>query len=116
MTDLRDQLLAIERELAGGTGDAYRARLTDDAVVVVPGAAITREQCAFAIDATPGWEEFAIQDERVVELGPDAAFLTYRWTSRRGEETYTALMSSVYVRRDGEWKLALHQQTSAEPG
>src|SRR3954471_19406971 len=89
---------------------AYREHLTDDAVVVVPGAAITREQTALAIDATPGWDEFEITDERVVPLTDDSAILTYRWTSRRGDETYEALMSSVYVKRDGEWKLSLHQQ------
>src|SRR3954447_26263147 len=116
MTSLRDTLLTIERTLGGGTGDAYREHLTDDAVVVVPGAAISREQTAFAIDATPGWDEFEITDERVVELTDDSALLTYRWSSRRGDETYEALMSSFYVRQpDGTWKLALHQQTPASP-
>ena len=110
-----DELLEIERELGGGTGDTYRKHLTDDAVVVVPGAAITREQTAFAIDATPGWDEFEITEDRVVPLTDDSAILTYRWSSRRGDETYEALMSSVYVRRDGEWKLALHQQTPVTP-
>jgi hypothetical protein len=111
-----DELLKIERELGGGDGDAYRKHLTDDAVVVVPGAAITREQCAFAIDATPGWDEFEIEDARVVELTPDSRVLTYRWSSRRGDDvTYEALMSTVYVRRGGDWKVALHQQTPARP-
>jgi len=116
VADLSDTLLQIERALGGGTGDTYRQHLTDDAVVVVPGAAITREQCAYAIDATPGWDEFDITDERVVELTPDSALLTYRWSSRRGDETYDALMSSVYVKQpSGEWKLALHQQTPVSP-
>jgi len=37
--------------------------------------------------------------------------LTYRWRSRRGDSTYAAVMSSVYARRDGAWRLVLHQQT-----
>jgi ketosteroid isomerase-like protein len=116
MSDLRETLLTIERALGGGTGNTYRQHLTDDAVVVVPGAAITKEQCAYAIDATPAWDEFELTDERVVELTPDSALLTYRWSSRRGDETYDALMSSVYVKQsDGSWKLALHQQTPASP-
>jgi ketosteroid isomerase-like protein len=116
MTGLQDTLLRIERALGGGTGDTYRQHLTDDAVVVVPGAAIDREQTAFAIDATPGWDEFEISQERVVRLTDDSAVLTYRWSSRRGNETYEALMSSVYVKQpDGGWKLALHQQTPAQP-
>lgn len=117
MIDLHQTLLQIERTLGGGRGDDYRAHLTEDAVVVVPGAAITREQCAHAIDATPGWEEFEITGDRLVELTPDSALITYRWRSSRGEVTYEALMTSVYVRQTGagEWKLALHQQTPVNP-
>ena len=40
-----------------------------------------------------------ITQERVVRLTDDSALLTYRWSSRRGEATYEALMSSVYVRQ-----------------
>src|SRR4051812_25994421 len=115
MADLSETLLDIERALGGGDGDAYRAHLTDDAVVVVPGAAITREQTAQAIDATPGWDEFTITDDKFVQLTPDSALITYRWSSNRGDETYEALMSSVYVKQAGEWKLALHQQTPVNP-
>jgi ketosteroid isomerase-like protein len=116
MPDLRETLLALERALGGGDGDAYRAHLTDDAVVVVPGAAITREQTAHAIDATPGWDDFEITDDRLIELTPDSALITYRWRSSRGDETYEALMTSVYVKQPGgEWKLALHQQTPVNP-
>ena len=40
------------------------------------------------------------------------AILTYRARAVRGDtERYQALVSSVYVRRDGAWKLAFHQQT-----
>ena len=116
MSELANELLRIERALGGGSGDAYREHLTGDAVVVVPGAAIDREQTAFAIDATPGWDEFEITNDRVVQLTDESALITYRWSSRRGEETYEALMSSVYVKQpDGSWKLALHQQTPASP-
>jgi hypothetical protein len=86
---MKDELLRIEHELGTGDGDA----------------------CIAAMDQSPGWEETEISDARVVELGPDAAALTYRWRSRRGDATYEAAMSSVYVRREGRWQLALHQQT-----
>lgn len=116
MADLHETLLQIERTLGGGDGAAYRAHLTDDAVVVVPGAAITREQSAEAIDATPGWDEFDITEDKLVELTPESALITYRWSSSRGDETYEALMSSVYVKQaGGDWKLALHQQTPVTP-
>lgn len=108
---MRDELLRIEHELGTGGGDAYRRHLVDDAVVVVPGAVLDREACAEAMDASPGWDEHAIDDARVLHPTADTAVLTYRWRSRRGESTYAAVMSSVYVRRDGAWRLVLYQQT-----
>lgn len=110
-----DELLKIDESLARGTGDDYRARLTDDAVVLLPGlGALDREACAAAVDQSAGmppWGEIAMTDARLIPLGDDAAAIAYRFDSDRGGTRYVALMSSVYVRRDGEWKLALHQQT-----
>jgi hypothetical protein len=110
-----DELLRIDESLARGTGDDYRARLTDDAVVLLPGmGALDREACAQAVDQAvggPGWGEIEMADPRLIELGPDAAAIAYRFSSERAGRPYVALMSSVYVRRGGGWKLALHQQT-----
>jgi hypothetical protein len=115
---ISEQLLAIERELADGAGDAYRRHLRDDAVVIVPGQALTKDTTAAAMDDSPGWDEFTISDERVLELAGAAALLTYRFSGRRGEGfSYSALMSSVYERRDGDtWQLVLHQQTPLADG
>jgi hypothetical protein len=110
---IREKLLAIERELADGEGDAYRRHLRDDAVVIVPGQALTKDATAAAMDDSPGWDESRISDERVLELGDAVAVLNYRFSGRRGEDfSYSALMSSIYERREGEtWQLVLHQQT-----
>ena len=111
MDAVHEELLRIERELGAGPGDPYRRHLAEDAVVVVPGAVLDREACAAALDASPGWDEWTISDARTRSLTPDSAVLTYRWHSRRGDATYSATMSSVYARRDGAWRLVLHQQT-----
>lgn len=44
-------------------------------------------------------------------LADDAATLVYRASAQRGDVGFEAWMSSTYVRRDGEWKLAVYQQT-----
>ncbi len=111
MESVYDELLRIEGELADGPGDPYRRHLAEDAIVVVPGAILTREACAAAMDASARWDEHKITDARTIALTPDSAVLSYRWHSRRGESTYAAVMSSVYARRDGAWQLVLHQQT-----
>ena len=68
-----------------------------------------------------GWTSHEIHDGALLlRLGPDVASITYRATAvRAGQDPYHALFTSVYVRREGAWKLALHQQTpvpSADDG
>ncbi len=108
---LEDDLFATERALASGGADEYRAHLTPDAVVIVPGMALDRDATIEGMAASPGWDEISMHDERLTMLAPGAALIDYRFTGRRGEVTYEALMGSVYVERDGRWLMAHHQQT-----
>jgi hypothetical protein len=111
MGQITEQLLAYEHALATGQGDAYRARLAEDAVVVVPGYVLDRDATIAAMDASPGWDEVDLAGASTRPLGEDGAVLTYTFTGRRGEYEYRAVLSSAYARRDGDWKLVLHQQT-----
>jgi hypothetical protein len=115
MDTVHNTLLEIEHELGSASGDAYRRHLAEEAVVIVPGHALGHDACIAAIEQSPGWDEFEITDPRVLEVGADGALLTYRWRSRRGDAEYVALMSTVYARRDGAWRVVLHQQTP-QPG
>ena len=106
------ELLEIEEELAGGSGAEYERRLAEDAVVIVPGRALGKNETVSAMNESPGWEEFRIAGARVIEPRPGIAVLTYRFDGRRGNaHTYAALMSSIYSSANGEWRLLLHQQT-----
>jgi hypothetical protein len=111
MSDLADTLLPLERALAGGGGDEYRARLAEEAVVIVPGAVLDRDSTVAAMDASSGWDDFAFEGVRALPIGDDAGLLTYTFEGRRGAQHYRAVLSSVYVRRDGDWRMVLHQQT-----
>ena len=51
--DLKQVLYGIERELATGDGVAYRRHLIDDAIVIVPGQRLDKQQTIAAIDASP---------------------------------------------------------------
>lgn len=114
---LAADLYAIEEELASGDGDVYDRHLAADALVVVPGAVLDREGTVAAMDASPGWDEFSLDERGVSELADDAALLTYRFHGRRGEDIYEAILASAYRRDpDGGWKLAHHQQTPIESG
>jgi hypothetical protein len=88
-----------------------------DAVVLLPGIGLLdREACAAAVDQAglPAWGEIQFSDARLVSLTGDAAAIAYRFDGERGSSRYVALMASAYVRRDGAWKLALHQQTPVD--
>ena len=113
MADLQ-LLLDIERELAGAVdGDPYRRHLREDAVLVVPGGALDKETTAAALDdpESPPWSEFALQEPKLLMLGPDAAVITYVFSGHRGEDTYDAILTSSYVRDGEHWLLVFHQQT-----
>jgi hypothetical protein len=109
--DLEATLLGIESALAAGGADAYRQHLADEALVVVPGMVLDREATIEAIASSPGWDVATMDDATTLRLSEDTAVITYRFDGRRGEEAYVALLSSVYVSREGRWLLAFHQQT-----
>jgi hypothetical protein len=116
--ELLEALLRVDEALAHGTGDHYRQVLTDDAVVALPGMGLLdREACAAALDASDatGWDSIEMHDARFIPLADGAVAIAYRFHGTRGDFRYAALMTSTYVQREGEWKLALHQQTPLEP-
>jgi hypothetical protein len=106
-------LWELEMDLWRAGADVYRQRLTDDALMVFPGMVLTKPQTVDSIVAAPRWTSVSFSDQRLVRLAEDAVALIYHASgSREGDETpYSARVSSVYVRREGEWRLALHQQS-----
>jgi hypothetical protein len=114
---LPEQLIGMEREgwealVAGNGGTYYRRHLTPNAIMAFSFGVLTREATIDAIESAPPWESFEMRDPQVVELGPDSGIVVYSVRAQRpGEEPYSAVVSSTFVRdRDG-WKLAFHQQT-----
>jgi hypothetical protein len=113
---MQDQLLAIERRLWTNDAAFYEAHLTDDALLIYLGKpALSRgmSQSRQSERRTPKAGDGNRTDIGCVRIGPDAALLTYRVSARWAHEASgsSALASSLYVRRDGSWKLAFHQQT-----
>ena len=115
------ELTSIERKLWRNDAALYKDSLTEEALLVfAETGVITRDVAVDAIrkENAEGrrWADVRFDDVRTLGLGEDAALLTYKATARwEGEaEQMIALCTSAYVKRNGAWKLALHQQTALD--
>jgi hypothetical protein len=114
-----DELVSLEhagwRSLCEGTGGRFYGELmTPDAVMVLAhGQVLDRPAVVASLDGAPAWASYEIVDARAVEVGQGAVALVYTGRASRGgdDRDFVALMSSVYTRRAGRWRLALYQQT-----
>lgn len=111
MSDLESILWQREHGFWMGDAEYYRRNLSEDALMVFPGMVLDRAASIEAIGAAPRWTTVTFEDQRSVVLSGEVVVLHYRATARREEFPYQALATSVYVKRDDVWRLAVHQQT-----
>ena len=118
--DTEKALLDLERSgwdsLCNSTGaQFYGDLMTDDGVMVLAnGVVMDRDAVIASMEHAQPWQSYDIDDHRVVAVGPDSAAIVYLGTGyRHGDQpAFVGLMSSIYVRQDGRWRLALYQQTA----
>jgi ketosteroid isomerase-like protein len=120
MTEITDDLPArlLHEEHAGwralceGRGAEYYYRvMTRDAVMLVPGRVLDRGTILASLEGLPPWDSYEIHDPRVVRLPAGGGILFYRALAKRGGTAHDIRMSTTYVRQDGGWAIAAHQQT-----
>jgi hypothetical protein len=121
--ELEQQLLDIERKLWTNDAVFYKHNLIEESLLVFPETGvITRSVAVDAIVAENAegrrWAEVQFDDVRSLQLADEAALLTYKVAARwaHDKSKTSALASSVYVKRNGAWKLAFHQQTPIAAG
>ena len=112
---IEDKLYALEQGFWTGGGDFYRAHLDDMCLTVFPEmtALLDREKIAQQVGDTR-WGDLAMTRKGYLSLAPDFAIICYESSARRGDRAYRALVSSGYVQRGEDWKMAFHQQTPLE--
>jgi hypothetical protein len=117
--DPHDELIALETDgwhalsADAAAAQAFYGDVLDETVVMLlPGGLRLADRGAI-LDSMGGapWASFELEDPQVVMLGDDGAVVVYGVVAVRDGTEYAALVSSAYVRRDGAWRLALHQQT-----
>lgn len=121
MDALLEELLTLEHAgweaLCSSSGAGFYGDLmTDDGVMVLAdGSVFDRPAVIASLDGAPAWEDYTIDDPRLVRIGSEAA-IVYSSVARRGDTTFAARMSSVYVHEGDRWRLALYQQTPTAAG
>lgn len=123
MTVPIDDILALEQQgwesLCRGNGAGFYGQLmTDDAVMVLAhGLVLDRSAVIASLDDAPTWDRYEISDARLVQVNDDAVILVYTGRASRADEPpFHAVMSSVYARSSGLWRLTLYQQTVVPDG
>ncbi len=118
MTSLLEELLELEhagwRSLCNSTGgDFYGDLMTADGHMVLANGAVM--SCAAVIESlqhAPPWSSYTIDEPQATLLSDEVAALIYTGTGHRDDgDDFTAIMTSIYVRRASGWQLAHYQQT-----
>lgn len=110
------ELEALERAgweaLCGDSGaDFYANVMADDGLMVFPGMVLDKPATLAAIAQTAPWARFELGEVREIVDGGTGVIAYHAEAQRGSADPYRARMSSVYTRRDGAWRLVLHQQT-----
>lgn len=91
----------------------YAELLEPDVTLLLPGGTVVSGRRAVLESMSgPPWSTHELHDVTELRPSPDVGVVHYRATARRdGDDEYAALVASTYVRRDGGWRLVLHQHT-----
>lgn len=114
-----NDLLALEHQgwdslCTGNGGSFYGRTMTPDGMMILShGQALGRDEVISSLAAAPPWESYDIAGATLITLTSTSAILTYTGSAQRAGDTapFRSLMSTVYVREDGRWRIALYQQT-----
>lgn len=97
----------------GEVARAFYERVLDRTVVMLLPGGLVLDDRAVIVGSMSGqpWSSYELENLTAFQPTDDTAVVAYGVVARRDGNEYSALMSSVYVRRDGHWKLTFHQQT-----
>jgi hypothetical protein len=116
----QDELISVEEDgwralssSAKAAVEFYGRVLDENAVMLFPGGLVLEDRHAI-LESMSGqpWASYQLADMRATRPTPETGLVLYGVVAERdGAPAYSALVSSLYVRRDDGWKLTFHQQT-----
>jgi hypothetical protein len=117
MTALAKDLLALEKQFWSGDADFYRRNLDDSCLVVFAEMAgpMARDKVAGMAKDGNKWRNLDLDLKGMIEPADNFAIVSYHARGIRLDGTpHEANASTGYVKRNGGWKMAFHQQTPTD--
>ncbi|OLF15186.1 DUF4440 domain-containing protein [Actinophytocola xanthii] len=101
-----------------GNGDAafFERNLTDDALLIFPGGTYTKQQCVAEMSDHPPYVKYDIEESWIVHLGESTAVISHRARIMHAGNAAerSIVVTSVLVREDDGWLMALNQWTAGD--
>ena len=99
--------------LAGKGGDYYQRTMTGDALLILPGVVVGRDQVRATLSAAAPLDRYELHEPAVIRLGEHAGVLVYRSTTWRGDVATEQQTSTTYLsdENNGGWSIAAHQES-----
>ena len=108
-----EKLWTMERNFWLDGPEFYESLMASDARMVFPAPVgiLAGEEIVEGLRQGPRWKSVDFEDKTATQLS-DTVALAYKAIGvRDGDEPYTALCWSTYVRQTDVWLLLYHQQT-----
>jgi hypothetical protein len=108
------EIIELEERFWEAAGDPrfYEEHFADDGTIALPIGMMDKAAVVEAMRSAEPWTGFEFSEPSLIDIADDVAAVTYTASAVREDgDEYQAAVSSVYVRRNGSWKLVIHQQT-----
>lgn len=113
LLSLKEQALEATKN---GDGDFYQNYLDDSAVAIVPFGVFNKDAIVQQMSSGKSmFKSSGIDDTRVMVLTSESGIVTYKATYDTMKDdiktSFSVFVTTVYVKKDGQWKGVFYQQT-----
>jgi len=120
MASVKEQILEIEKGFWEQANDPefYSEHIADNALTVMDSMGVIEKQQAVEMSAkAKPFQNVEMKDMVLKQIGPDCVALTYHGQGKPegSSEPYLGSITSVYLRQDGHWKLAVTTHQPWDP-
>ena len=120
MSQKTDQVLELEKKFwsEADNTDFFKKAFADDGMFVMePIGFLEKDQVLAQTDNSKPWTDVEMKDVKVREIAPDCVAVVYHGQGKQEgqDKPYHGSICSVYVKRNGEWQMAVSSHQPWDP-